>query len=50
MRTLSQIMRRASALAAIYCATLAPAWAQFEVGKPLDPAIRATFVHPAVTV
>jgi pimeloyl-ACP methyl ester carboxylesterase len=46
VRKLSQIMRSASALAAMYYAALAPAWAQFEVAKPLDPSIKATFVHP----
>lgn len=47
MRTPSKLASRITALAFVSCAGLAPAFAQFEVGKPLDPSIKATFVHPA---
>jgi pimeloyl-ACP methyl ester carboxylesterase len=47
VRTLSKSVSRIIALAAVSCAGVAPAYAQFAVGAPLDPAIKATFVHPA---
>jgi pimeloyl-ACP methyl ester carboxylesterase len=47
MRKLSMLMRHCGAAAIISGAALAPASAQFEVGKPLDPSIKATFVHLA---
>ncbi|MHA4869904.1 alpha/beta hydrolase family protein [Duganella sp. PWIR1] len=47
MRNFSQFCRLAGAAAIISGAVLAPAHAQFETGKPLDPSIKATFVHLA---
>lgn len=41
------LMRQLGAAAIISGAALAPACAQFAAGKPLDPAIKATFVHLA---
>jgi hypothetical protein len=40
------IFTRIALAAALYGAAAGAAHAQFEVGAPLDPSIRATFVHP----
>jgi hypothetical protein len=47
VRNPSKLFSQITAAAVVSCAGLSPAFAEFEVGKPLDPSIKATFVHLA---